>query len=151
MAATCERVLNALAPCGLSCERCFAYRDGPIVRHARALKEEFGNFDVFAERFTKMNMPQFGNWKQFKALLDYLAVGYCQGCRRGQCIKPDCGVAECYKAGEMDFCYECKEFPCNKTNFDAHMEARWIAMNTRVKEVGPEAYYEESKNQPRYK
>ena len=148
---TDERILKALAPCGLSCERCYAYQGGPIVQHATALKEAFGRFDVFAERFVKMGMPEFENWSQFKTLLDYIAAGDCRGCRIEPNCRPNCGVAECQKAGKMDFCYECTEFPCKKTNFDDHLEARWITMNNRMKEIGPEAYYEETKKQPRYK
>lgn len=152
MAATRENVLKALAPCGLSCERCYAYQDGPIVKLAIALKEELGNFGAFAERFAKRGMSEFENWAQFKTLLDYIAAGDCQGCRLETCCaKPDCGVAECQRTGKMDFCYECAEFPCKKTNFDPHLEARWLAMNNRMKEIGIEAYYEETRTQPRYK
>ncbi|MCR4397721.1 MAG: DUF3795 domain-containing protein [Firmicutes bacterium] len=151
MAVTEEHVLKALAPCGLSCEKCFAYNEGIIAKHARALRERLGNFDVYAQRFTKLGLTQFENWKAFKELLEYLASGDCLGCRQGTCKWPNCGVVECYKTKKMRFCFECPEFPCKKTNFDPHLEARWIAMNERMKEIGPVAYYEETRDQPRYR
>ncbi len=147
---TGEKVLKALAPCGLSCEKCFSYTGGHIAKHARALKELLGNFDVYAERFTKLGLGVFADYPAFKVLLEYFAKGDCLGCREGTCKYPNCGVAACYKAKKMRFCYECEEFPCKKTNFDPHLETRWIAMNKRMKEVGPEAYYAETKNLPRY-
>ncbi|MGE5484322.1 MAG: DUF3795 domain-containing protein [Ignavibacteriales bacterium] len=151
MTVTRDHVLGSLAPCGLSCEKCFAFKDGDIPRYAGMLKEKLGNFDVFAERFVKFGMPAFENYPAFKALLEYLANGDCVGCRKGMCRLPGCGVAECHRVKKVDFCHECDEFPCKRTNFDPHLEKRWIAMNQRMKEIGPEAYYEETKNDPRYK
>ena len=51
----------------------------------------------------------------------------------------------------MDFCFQCDEFPCHKANFDRHLERRWRQMNERMGEIGVEAYYEESKDLPRYR
>ena len=39
---------------------------------------------------------------------------------------------------------------CDKTNFDPHLEERWRKMNIRMKEIGVEAYYEETKDLCRY-
>ncbi len=60
------------------------------------------------------------------------------------------GVTECYKKKGVDFCFQCDEFPCEKTNFDPHLKARWIKMNNRMKEIGVESYYEETKDLCRY-
>jgi len=51
----------------------------------------------------------------------------------------------------VDFCFQCDEFPCEKTNFDPDLKRRWFQMNTRMKEIGVEAYFEETKDLPRYK
>ncbi|HAK59402.1 MAG TPA: hypothetical protein DCO77_03325, partial [Nitrospiraceae bacterium] len=56
----------------------------------------------------------------------------------------------CYKDQGVDFCFQCQEFPCDKTNFDPNLKQRWISMNTRMKEVGVEAFFEETKDLPRY-
>jgi hypothetical protein len=142
-------ILNDLAPCGLSCRKCFANSQGEIVSLSAQLHERLGSFDVYAERFSAF-LPAFGDYPPFKELLAYLAQGHCDGCRNGTCLYPNCGVTSCYREKGVDFCFECDEFPCDKTNFDPHLERRWRQMNERMREIGVEAYYEESKDQPRY-
>lgn len=145
-----EDILNHLAPCGLSCAKCYAHAGGEIGRHARGLQERLGNFDIYAERFSAF-VPQFKDYPAFKRLLGYLAESGCAGCRQGQCVWPDCGVAACYRDKGVDFCFECDEFPCNHHNFDPHLEKRWIAMNQRMREKGVAQYFEETRDDPRYK
>lgn len=139
-----------LAPCGLSCAKCFAHTEGKIGYHSRELEKLLGRFDVYAERFSAF-LPAFKDYPAFKRLLAYLAEPDCTGCRTGACKYPDCGVAACFREKGVDFCYQCDEFPCEKTNFDPHLKQRWIDMNNRMKEVGPEAYYEETKDLCRYR
>jgi hypothetical protein len=145
-----KEALNHLAPCGLSCSKCFAFRKGDIGKHSRALKDLLGNFDVYAERFSAF-LPQFEDYPGFKRLLTYLSSPDCEGCRKDTCKWPDCGVQACYKEKGVDFCFECREFPCDRTNFDEHLRKRWIRMQERLREIGPAAYYEETKDQSRYR
>jgi len=145
-----KEILETLAPCGLNCRKCFAFADGEIRIISKRLQELLGDFDNYAERFSKF-LPVFKNYSSFKELLHFLSQGDCLGCRKGTCKYPNCGVIDCYKDKGVDFCYQCNEFPCQKTNFDPDLEKRWIQMNTRMKEIGVEAYFEESKLLPRYK
>jgi hypothetical protein len=142
-------ILEFLAPCGLSCRKCFAFTKGEIAMHGQKLQEQLGNFDIYAERFSAF-LPEFKDYPSFKKLLNYFASPDCQGCREGTCKYPNCGVVACYKEKGVDFCFQCDEFPCDKTNFDPHLEKRWIRMNERMKEIGVEAYYEETKDLCRY-
>ena len=142
-------ILDFLAPCGLSCGKCFAYSKGDISFHSKELQKLLGNFDVYAERFSAF-LPEFKNYSSFKKMLTYFATPDCKGCRQGTCKYPNCGVVDCYKDKGVDFCFQCDDFPCQKTNFDPHLEKRWLQMNTRMKEIGVEAYYEETKDIPRY-
>lgn len=48
---TAEKILNALDPCGINCEKCFAPVDGDIRRYSLKLKEKLGNFEPYAKRF----------------------------------------------------------------------------------------------------
>ena len=64
-------ILQHLAPCGLNCHQCMAKEDGEIKRHSTALRHLLGDFDRYAERFSKF-LPVFKNYPQFKQLLDYL-------------------------------------------------------------------------------
>ena len=143
-------ILENLAPCGLSCRKCFANRTGDIALLSTQLQERLGSFDVYAERFSAF-LPAFKDYPAFKDLLAYLAEGHCDGCRKGACLYPDCGVSPCYEEKGVDFCFQCEEFPCDKTNFDPHLERRWRQMNDRMKKIGVEAYYEETKDLPRYR
>ena len=147
-----QQTLEALAPCGLSCEKCFAHVNGGIRRYGIKLKEKLGNFDIYAKRFeTLIGDPVFRKYPDFKEMLDYLASENCQGCRHEQCkLFKACGVRSCHQEKNIDYCYECDEFPCQKTGFDEHLHARWIKLNELIREVGIEQYYAETKDQPRY-
>lgn len=144
-----EDILQVLAPCGLNCRKCMANRQGDIKRTADELRRLLGDFDKYAARFSAF-LPTFKNYPAFKELLTQFTQGDCRGCRAGGCKLPNCGVLACSRAKEVDFCGQCDEFPCEKTTFDADLRRRWIHMNTRIKEVGVEAYYEETKDLPRY-
>ena len=47
-----KEILKDIAPCGLSCRKCFSFKEGDIGKHSRALRDSLGNFDVYAERFS---------------------------------------------------------------------------------------------------
>ena len=69
---TTERIKASLAPCGLSCEKCFAHVDGDIRRYSLKLKEKLGNFHINAKRFeTLLGEPIFKKYLDFKEMLDY--------------------------------------------------------------------------------
>jgi hypothetical protein len=62
----------------------------------------------------------------------------------------NCIVPECTKNQSIYFCYECRDFPCEKTGFDDGLKEKWIRKNLKIKEVGVEKYFEEEKNIPHY-
>lgn len=144
-----DEILDYLAPCGLSCHKCLGYIKGDIAFHSKKLQDLLGNFDTYAERFSSF-LPVFKNYPSFKKMLSHLAAPDCIGCRKGGCKYPTCGVAKCYQEKGVDFCFQCDEFLCEKTNFDPHLNARWIKMNNRMREIGVESYYEETKDLCRY-
>jgi hypothetical protein len=145
-----EDILRELAPCGLDCRKCFAHKDGSIGRTSEELERLLGSFDNYAERFSA-SLPVFTNYPAFKELLTYFTQADCRGCREGDCRFPKCEVLACCQAKGIDFCAQCDEFPCEKTSFDADLKRRWIQMNSRMKEVGVEAYFAETRDSPRYK
>ena len=147
---TYDEILRILAPCGLNCAKCMAFTEGDIKRHAKELKRLLGSFDGYAERFSNF-LPIFKDYPAFKELLNYFTQTDCNGCRQGDSKYPNCGVASCYRQKGVDFCFQCDEFPCEKTNFDSHLKQRWIDINNRMKEVGVEAFFEETKDLPRYR
>lgn len=149
---TTEELLNKFGPCGLLCEKCFAYNQGQISHYAQQLQKELGYFDNYATRFTKLlEEPRFENYPEFKEFLDLLASGSCRGCRKQSCaLFQDCKVKHCTKQKGLDFCYQCNEFPCQNTGFDENLEERWIAINERILDIGLLSYYHEIRDKSRY-
>jgi len=87
-------ILRDLAPCGLSCRKCVAYRQGDIRKTSLELRRLLGDFDRYAERFAAF-LPVFAKYPAFKGLLAHFAQADCQGCRSGQGKFPGCHVMAC--------------------------------------------------------
>ena len=147
-----EQIKTSIAPCGLDCGKCFARVEGDIRHYSLKLKEKLGNFEQYAERYeTLLEAPIFKKYPDFKSMLDYFASENCKGCRNEQCkLLKNCGVRGCHQENQVDFCYQCDEFPCDRTNFDERLHKVWILINEKIKNIGIEAYYEEVKLRPRY-
>lgn len=145
-------LIEKFGPCGLLCEKCFAYAKGPIKLHAEKLRENLGAFDNYAKRFvTLIDEPTFLKYPEFKEVLDLLSAGKCLGCRKQSCqLFSGCMVKECCKAKNVDFCYQCEGFPCSNTGFDENLEKRWLAINHKIKEIGLAAYFNQIMDKPRY-
>jgi hypothetical protein len=62
-----EDILDDLAPCGLSCRKCFADTQGDIAVLSGQLRDRLGAFDVYAERFSAF-LPAFKEYPSFKGL-----------------------------------------------------------------------------------
>lgn len=145
-------IKERIAPCGLHCGMCFAFTDGDIHHFSNRLKQALGNFDVYAQRFVEMlGEPVFSKYPDFKEFLNYLSVASCQGCRKEKCkLFKNCNVRVCSEEKQVDFCFQCKQFPCDNTGFDEHLYKRFVAINKRMQEIGVEEYYNEVKGLPRY-
>jgi hypothetical protein len=147
-----EKIKERLAPCGLHCGKCFAYKEGDIVKNSRALKNDLGAFEVYAQRFVKLlDKPVFEKYPDFKEMLDCFSIADCSGCRNETCkLFKDCKVRLCSENKEVDFCFQCADFPCNNTGFDEHLNERSVKINFQMREIGVENYYKEIKDKPRY-
>lgn len=144
-----NEILKKLAPCGLNCGKCLFSSDGEIRDLSIKLKDRLGNFGPYAERFAK-GAAVFNNYKEFSELLDFMTTGECPGCREGGCRFPGCNVNNCTSSKTIDFCSQCAEFPCEKSNLQGPLKERWIRMNNRIKEIGVIEYYKNSADEPRY-
>ncbi|MFN8258452.1 MAG: DUF3795 domain-containing protein, partial [Bacteroidales bacterium] len=121
-------IKDKIAPCGLNCSKCFAFEQGEIKKNAQKLNSLLGNFDIYANRFaTLLNEPVFDKFQDFKQVLNYFSEVKCKGCRNENCkLFQNCRVRECSRDKKIDFCYQCTEFPCNKTGFDEHLSNRSV-------------------------
>ena len=90
-------------------------------------------------------------YTDFKLMLDFFSDVNCEGCRITECqLYENCQVKDCIKNKNIDFCFQCTEFPCKRTGFDEHLEQRWIKINKKLKEIGLEKFHSETKNISRY-
>lgn len=148
---TDKEYLRRLAPCGLHCGKCFAFQDGDIHNAANELRRNLGNFEPYAERFKVQLDSVFEDYPQFKGMLDYIADSKCGGCRKEECkFYKNCRVRACAEEKNINFCYECSEFPCDHTGLDPNLYKRHVAINEEIRNIGPEAYYQKIKDTPRY-
>jgi hypothetical protein len=143
------KILDELAPCGLNCSTCVFNSKGKIKSLSISLQECLGSFDNYANRFSNFQ-PEFQNYPNFKTLLEFLSKVECDGCRSGTCKNPDCEVLQCSSKRNIDFCFQCNEFPCEKTNFDDDLKTRWLQMNNKMKEIGVKRYYQKMIGTPGY-
>lgn len=146
-----ERELTRLvAPCGLYCGGCLAFTGGPIRSHARALTDLLGpNFATYAKRLAAMN-PTLGNYPKFAQLLEFLALGSCQGCREGGCLLGNCGVRACAMERDISFCGLCPDFPCANPGLSEGLLESWRKNGVRIRTNGPAAFLELVRTKPRY-
>lgn len=142
-------ILKELAPCGLDCARCYGYADGEIRKLAEALSDKLGNFAPVAERLSQV-VPAFKDFVAFEAVLAVMTKASCTGCRTGGGHFPPCTAKTCFREKEVDFCFQCDEFPCERNRFDEALIERWKRNNTLMREIGVEAYYHKQKGKPRY-
>ena len=147
-----HQIKSRLAPCGLHCGKCFAFKSGDIGLLSFRLKKQLGDFNVYAQRFVDLlDEPVFLKFPDFREMLNYFSSPSCKGCREEKCkLFKACKVRTCSEEKKVDFCFECNEFPCEKTGFDEHLHKRSVAINNRMKEVGVERYYFEIKDKSRY-
>lgn len=144
------KLTEIIAPCGLNCGKCLAYEQGAITKHSRAVLELLGpHFDAYAERFAAME-PAFQDWPGFKKLLKFFSQGRCGGCRKNGCLFTACGVHACIKDKDVNFCYECAEFPCTNHGLPPILEQRWRQNNETLKQIGMDRYFEKIRDLPRY-
>ena len=147
-----NEILERISPCGLNCETCFAFKEGTIKKYSKLLTEKLGNFENYAPRFEELlEEPLFNVYPYFKLQLEYFNQIECCGCRKEMCkLYKACNVRKCAEKKGVDFCFQCKEFPCENSGFDENLAVRWKHKNQRMKDIGVEAFYEEIKHRHRY-
>lgn len=147
-----DLIRNRLAPCGLHCGKCFAFKDGDIVKNSIQLRKALGNFDVYAERFVELlQEPVFKKYAEFREMLEFFSGTTCSGCRKEKCkLFKNCKVRLCAEQKGVDFCFHCPDFPCGNTGFDEHLNERSVKINRQMARIGVESYYDSIKDQPRY-
>ena len=156
---THEELLHAVAPCSLMCHTCPALCDGAVCQTAEKLLRYFdGYYDFLDARVPPDNQEYRQMVKGHLARLEKYTVRPCPGCRENPeghgCIE-GCTVLSCVRETGREFCAECPDFPCQKTEaffgkLDPIILNDWKRGTERIREIGPEAYYLEKKDQSHY-
>jgi hypothetical protein len=146
---TYEEVVRRLAPCGIDCARCVRYQSGDIKRLATELGDALGGFAAMAARSAD-RVPALRDYDRFAEIMSFFQGADCAGCRENGCPLPFCAARDCFREKEVDFCFQCDEYPCGRNQYPEMMAERWQVINDRMREVGPEQYYRESLEKPRY-
>ena len=141
--------VSKLSVCGLDCSRCADYDNGEIRNLSSKLAKLLDGYERLANMKAKGN-PNFRGYPEFDQILGHFAQGSCGGCRSDNVKCPIvCEAKTCGRERNIDFCFECEEFPCEK-QFEGKLRERWIERNIRMKEIGVEKYYIEQGKLPRY-
>lgn len=157
---TKEELLRAIAPCSMMCHTCPACQGGAIERCAAQMLRYFEGYYEFNDAMLPAEYrDRLDSFKQFEDRMKKYAKRSCPTCRetpedgRG-CIE-DYPVRSCYREKGVDFCAECGEFPCEKAksffmNRHPVIAGDWENGSRRLREIGPEAYFEEKKGISHY-
>ena len=131
------------------CALC-AYHRGTIVSGARSLLklvERYGSLKLIA------NNSNICNFDEFLRGLRWLASQRepCKGCRFGGGWSwwPDCPVRDCCIQKDVDFCYQCEEFPCQKLRTEPLLERKQAIReaNDQIKILGIDTHFRKLKEQ----
>lgn len=148
-----SEIIKKVAPCSLMCHTCSAYNDGIICVSAKTLLKYLEGIKEFYE----VHMPNaVESYNNFEGVLSIYAGASCSGCRSTEhngCSIEGCFLLECTKNHGVDFCGECHEFPCKKTQelFEEIVYRQWLEGNQQIREYGIEAFWKNNSEHPHYK
>ena len=148
-----SEIIKKVAPCSLMCHNCSAYNDGIICASAKTLLKYLEGIKEFYE----VHMPDaVESYNNFEGVLSIYAGASCSGCRSTEhngCSIEGCFLLECTKNHGVDFCGECHEFPCKKTQelFEEIVYRQWLEGNQQIREYGIEAFWKNNSEHPHYK
>lgn len=138
-----KRKHQYLSYCGnYYCALC-AYNKGTIVKAARdllKLAERYGSLELIA------NSCNACNFEEFLKGLRWLASQQrpCKGCRfgGGWSWNASCQIRICCIYEGLDFCFQCKRFPCQKLKSEPLLERKraFISANRKMQEKGIEEW-----------
>lgn len=148
-----DDILKKVAPCSLMCHTCSACADGVIRRSSETLLRYLDGIKDFYRKHIPDAVDSYSN---FEGVLAMYSGGPCPGCRAGEhngCSIAGCFLPECTKEHGVDFCGECREFPCQKTKdlFEEDVYGQWLQGGREIRDNGIEAFWESHSEDPHYR
>lgn len=141
-----------VAPCSLMCHTCSAYNGGVICASSKELLKYLSGMKEFYEKHIPQAVDSFTS---FEEILRKYSSGPCSGCRSEEhnvCSIKGCFLLNCTKEHNVDFCGECNEFPCERTEtlFEAEVYIQWLNGSQYIKDNGIEAFWNNNCEKPHY-
>jgi hypothetical protein len=139
--------------CGGYCGTCARWKDYTAFRRSASLLAEL--VDAHGFRHWLPEAPIDFDYAEFRKGLEFFARDDCWlvcrvPCREGTAGPPFC-VRECCKDHEVDVCFECAEFPCDRARSDEGLmgkaseyralgRSEWFHQKVRAAQEGFEAH-----------
>jgi len=106
-----EKEIEFIAYCGHYCRLCDYFTDKirEVAKQALEMVEQHTEFKTFAE------ITKAFSYEELVKGLKWMAtqLGPCIGTCRGGGGWEECPIRKCCIEREVDFCYECGDFPCD--------------------------------------
>lgn len=148
-----SEILKKVAPCSLMCHTCSGYHKGVICESSKTLLKYLEGMKEFYEKHRPDDVESYCS---FEDILRMYGSAPCSGCRSTEhngCSIEGCFLLECTKNHGIDFCGECDEFPCKKTQdlFEEVVYKQWLEGNQQISDYGIDFFWENNSEKPHYK
>lgn len=129
---------DLVAYCGIYCRKCDYYTNSM----ANAAKALLSYVEKHGELKDIVNTSKSCDYEEFLKGLKWLAKAEpCMGCRTGEGW-PDCPIRKCILNKELNYCFECKEFPSCEVLKVSQAELQ-VKMLSDIKKKGIEKYIDD--------
>lgn len=128
------------------------YFNGTLVRAAKRLlilAGRSGSLSLIAKGSNACDFDEFMKGLRWLASQELP----CKGCRfeGGWSWWPDCPVRDCVIEKGIEFCHQCRDFPCKKLKEGPLLANKWaiVETNNQIKSIGLERHIEKLKEKYR--
>ncbi len=118
--------LDLIGYCGVYCGTCARWHENSVFRKLTTALAELVDGHGFQHWMPEV-VKEF-DYTEFRKALDFFSRKdtwfICRkGCKGGD-GRPDCEIRKCCKNRELNICFDCREFPCDRVKGNAAMIER---------------------------
>lgn len=137
--------MRNIMPCGCVCCTCLGCGEGVVAAYAKEMLTYLNGYDDFLAGHPDQRIVA-----DTMRVLHFWSTQNCSGCRgedENQCQNGNCPVRDCSKEHKVDFCYTCKNYPCEVINGNK----KWREANDDMLHNGPAAFFENESKKSHYR
>lgn len=132
-----EKAYNEIISyCGLYCRLCS--ENALIPKTAEKLRE-YLELSAYKDK-ERGNETFSAFWEYLNKLSDKTKI---KACKKNNCAPDVCGIRKCARRKNIEFCFECKEFPCEKILMLHKSTPTLLHDAERIKTIGLDKWVEE--------